>query len=197
MRFIAALRVLREVRQLSDPDSLTEMQAFLDGVVDATKLPFSGNDSMPKRSGHKLDFNALARQKDFPVTIDDELVVQAQIQSDKIPNRLALFANYASCVSGELCPSFVELLVGDSETSKLMRPPLEFLPNGEIGFSGTPEFGNNIVRSVAVSHGLFEVACGRGEIALSGLPKVVQESEGLDSFVKKSISHMIIDTDNQ
>lgn len=195
-RFIVALRTLKNVSPLVDPHSIGAMQKFLSAVVEASSLPYAGDAPMPRRSASELDWDNHSEIEEYPLTIDDELVIQAQLRFEKIPSLLPLVANYASCTTGSLSREFARLLISREERFDFMSPPLEFLQGGKIGFSGSKAFGNNIVRSVATSNALFELACGSGAMTLDQLPPEVRESRHMIDFMHRTLHHMIVETDN-
>jgi hypothetical protein len=195
-RFVVALGVLNDVAPLTDPDSIDNMARYISDVADAAGLAYAGNDVLPPRTPIEPDWDQYSEQSDYPIAIDDELVIQAQLRLERISNRLPLLANYASCLAGPLAPTFAPILVASSKRFDFMGPPLEFASDAEIGFRGTREFGNNVLRSVATSHSLFELAVGSGELAITEFPLRPQEDQGLLSFMDRTLRHMIIDTEN-
>jgi hypothetical protein len=195
-RFIVALRTLKDVPPLDDPDSVSAMQRFLSALVEASSLPYAGATPMPQRSEPEVHWESCSEVDDYHLTIDDELVIQAQLHIEKIPNYLALLANYSSCLSGPLSREFSGLLLRHEARFNFMNPPLEFLEDGRLGFRGSKAFGNNVVRSVAISHAMFELACGSGAMTLDQLPSEVRESRQMIEFMHHTIYKMIVETDN-
>jgi hypothetical protein len=188
--------VLDEIEPISDPESVSEMRRFIDEVTEATQLGYYGEVSLPVRHYTTAEWTENSETKNYPQTIDDELIIQAQLRFERIPDRLPLLANFGGCLQGELSQKFVEFLFGRSERYDFITPPLEFMKNGKIGFSGSAAFGNNVLRSVTISAGLFEFACGNGKISLDELPSEVQATDRMLSFLHQTLHHMIVETDN-
>jgi hypothetical protein len=195
-RFILALRALGKVRQLGDPDSAGAMYEFLAAIADESSLPYAGDALMPRRSPSVADWDSYADKDNHPWAIDDELIVQAQLHIERIPNRLALLANNSSCITGPLSREFARWLINFEAKFDFMSSPLEFLEHGEIGFAGSKAFGNNIVRSVASTQSLFELACGSGAMILDQFPEVVRDDQGMIEFMRRSLYRTIVETDN-
>ncbi|MEJ0042782.1 MAG: hypothetical protein WDM81_11500 [Rhizomicrobium sp.] len=76
-----------------------------------------------------------------------------------------------------------------------LRPPLEFADDETIGFRGSVAFGNNLVRSLAASHALYEFACGKGELSLAEFPREVASPPMFD-LMKRFLINAIVETDN-
>jgi hypothetical protein len=196
-RFILALHALKNVRPLADPESAVAMYQFLAALAEASSLPYAADTPMPRRSTSEADdWDVYSEAKDHPRVIDDELVIQAQLHIEKIPNRLPMLANYSSCITGPIHSEFVERLVNFDERFDFMSPPLEWLEDGKIGFNGSRAFGNNILRSVAISHALFEMACGSGTMTLDQLPLEVCNNRSIIDLMHRSLYKMIVETDN-
>lgn len=195
-RFLAGLAILDQIDGIKDAEAITEMRRFIADISDASGLPYCGEASLPARRYTINDWNKESETPNSNMLIDDVLTTEAQFRLAGIADRLPLLANFASCLTGDLSRKFARVLFPDETRYDFLGPPLEFLKDGKIGFRGTAAFGNNIVRSVAVSAGFFEFACGTGVISFEDLPKEVDLDRKMFRFVKSQLRQMITETDN-
>jgi hypothetical protein len=195
MRFLEALRILDTIEPIYDPESIPEMRRYIADIADATGLIYCGESPLPPRRYTTEEWARESEAADSSRLIDDTLTAQAQFRIEGISDRLPLLANLASCLSGNISRQFASLLLAHSDRYDFIAPPLEFLKNDKVGFRGTAVFGNNVVRSVAVSAALFEFACGTGRISLDELPLEVQ-GKRMFGFLKDTLHHLIVETDN-
>ncbi|RIV87034.1 hypothetical protein D2V17_09090 [Aurantiacibacter xanthus] len=196
IRFFMGLRVLDDIEPISDPQSVVEMQRYIADIANATGLEYCGDVPIPQRKYTTAEWDAASETENYPLSIDDELIIQAQLRVERIPDRLPLIANFASCLQGKLSRQFARLIFAHEERYDFLGPPLEFLKNGKVGFRGSAAFGNNVVRSVAVSAALFEFACGAGKFSLAELPSEVGRGDNMFRFMEDTLHHLIVETDN-
>jgi hypothetical protein len=196
IRFFMSLKALDDIEPISDPESIAEMQRYVTDIASATGLAYCGDVSNPPRRYTTEEWNTASETENCAVSIDDELIIQAQLRVERVPDRLPLLANFASCLIGEPSRKFAGVLFAHEKQYDFLGPPLEFMKNGKVGFRGTAAFGNNVVRSVAVNAALFEFACGAGKFSLEELPLEVQRGGNMYRFMEDTLRHLIVDTDN-
>lgn len=196
IRFMIGLKYIDRITKIEDPQSIEAMQLFIKELQEETGLPYSGDCPLPDRKPGIDEAYHQAHQSEVSFVIDDDLVLDSQTNLLGMADNLPLLANFSSCISGELSKQFVDRLIRVDEKFDFMSAPLEFSKNGKIAFRGTADFGNNIVRSVAISNSLYDFVCGSGALSLDMLPGEVANSSSMHRLVKNTIERLIVETDN-
>ncbi|HEV7282788.1 MAG TPA: hypothetical protein VGN57_21455 [Pirellulaceae bacterium] len=182
IRYERLCHVVREVGLIRDARSHKVLEHYMSTICEAADMPSAlacpQPVFVPRSDVPDFDDVGVGFSSACTATYHDYLFWVQRKLGEVRKNGLPFFVSLGDCMTGELAASFArELLVVDENQIPYSRCPLLWLDSGLVGFSCRRDFGEWLIRSVALHYSLFDVIAGDGEYDLSAFPPDVARSE--------------------
>ncbi len=197
LRFARLLRVAEALGPCPESSFAAGYESYIRKACDAAGLDDIWEYRVPPRAGSRTPLASEAPERVVNGEFWDvhaEYVLRAHEAVSAHPERVALVADFGACTQGEFSGKYAKMLIDPEGDEVYFRSPLAHRGRGKLLFGCDVATGNQLVRSVCVSHAMFDFACGTGEVEIPFLPHEVTGSDRMAKFSRKVIEAVLIDS---
>jgi hypothetical protein len=201
IRFLRLAQRIDKFGLLKDCRDHKTISVYLDELCDMCKMSHTINLDYPDfKRASDLDFSDVRTVYTYTgKTINYNYIFWVQSKmADYRLNSLPFLVSLGDCTGGDLSIKYLEeLLYKGTDVVPFSYSPFEWRKENELGFSCPIDFGNSLLRGVALSYSSFDLVVGTGNYDLSSFPDEISVSEEFNKFIERSFTHSLIEFRNQ
>ncbi|MBH1970810.1 hypothetical protein FK216_06150 [Moraxellaceae bacterium AER2_44_116] len=202
IRFTRLCEVVRKIGILNEIQARDHflLSNYISKLCEVANLPSTLDLNYPEFTPQSTTPDFTDRTCEYPDTLalthqDYNFWVQSQL-SQLRRRALPLLVSLGNCLSGDLLKEHMDLFLDQGDFFiPYAESPLHWSQNERIGFRCPSNFGNWLVRSVAMHDALFDFVVGVGEFDLSDYPPDIQ-CEKMQEMLKTNITNGLINNRN-